>query len=111
MSKKKKKNFINRSFSEVSARKKGTVSEYIFYGKPAEDCPGYKTLHEVEECTCCLLTIPVESNLFEKSTGCVTSGREPFTEVRVKKREEKKEMSAFTRHNEHLLQPRKGKEW
>lgn len=23
----------------------------------------------------------------------------------------KKEMSAFTQHNEHLLQPRKGKEW
>ena len=37
---------------------------------------GKKTVHQVEECKCCLLTTPVESSLFKKSTGCVVSRRE-----------------------------------
>ena len=42
---------------------------------------GKKTMHQVEECKFCLLTTPVESSLFKKSTGCVVSRREASTEV------------------------------
>ena len=48
---------------------------------------GKKTLHQVEECKCCLLTTPVQSSLFEKSTSCVASKREAFTEVKSREKE------------------------
>ena len=46
-----------------------------------------KTMHQVEECKCCLLTTPVESSLFKKSTGCVVSRREASTEVKSQAKE------------------------
>ena len=48
---------------------------------------GKKTVHQVEECKCCLLTTPVESSLFKKSTGCVASRREVSTEVKSEAKE------------------------
>ena len=48
---------------------------------------GKKTLCQVEECKCCLLTTPVESSLFKKSTGCVASRRETFIEVKSRDKE------------------------
>ena len=48
---------------------------------------GKKTVHQVEECKCCLLTTPVESSLFKKSTGCVASRREASTEVKSQAKE------------------------
>ena len=43
---------------------------------------GKKTLCQVEECKCCLLTTQVDSSLLKKSTGCVASRREAFIEVK-----------------------------
>ena len=48
---------------------------------------GKKTVHQVEECKCCLLTTPVESSLFKKNTGCVASRREASTEVKSQAKE------------------------
>ena len=48
---------------------------------------GKKTKHQVEECKYCLLTTPVESSLFKKSTGCVVSRREASTEVKSQAKE------------------------
>lgn len=47
---------------------------------------GKKSLHQIE-CKCCLLTTPAESSLFKKSTGCVVSRMEAFTEVKSQAKE------------------------
>ena len=48
---------------------------------------GKKTVHQIEKCKCFLLTTPVQSSLFKKSTGCVASRREASTEVKSEAKE------------------------
>lgn len=42
---------------------------------------GRKTLHQLDNCKCCIHMHPVECSLYPRKNGCVVTKREPFTEL------------------------------